>query len=144
MCKVMGMPELEHDERFADLRGRQKNRDALNALVEEWLATQPSDAEALAKLEAARVPCAPVLDPADAINHPYFVSRRAVRTIKDPVIGEVVIPGNPLRMSAYPWDLEQVAPLLGEHNTEVLTELGYSAGEISALADAGVLRAGDR
>jgi crotonobetainyl-CoA:carnitine CoA-transferase CaiB-like acyl-CoA transferase len=55
-----------------------------------------------------------------------------------------VIPGNPLRFSEYPWDLDQVAPLLGEHNAEVLTELGYSPDAIRSLVDAGVLRSGDR
>ena len=144
ICRAMGMPELEHDERFADLKGRHKNRGELNAIVEEWLATHTTDAEVLAKLEEARVPCAPVLDPADAIGHPYFESRRAIRRINDPIIGEVIIPGNPLRFSEFPFDLEQVAPLLGEHNAEVLGELGYAADTISALAEAGVLRSADR
>ena len=139
-----GMPELENDERFADLRSRYKNRDELNAIVEEWLATHTTDAEVLAKLEAGRVPCAPVLDPADAIGHPYFESRRAIRRINDPIIGEVIIPGNPLRFSEFPFDLDQYAPLLGEHNGEVLAELGYTPNTVAALVEAGVLRSADR
>ena len=140
----MGRPDLEHDERFSGLRERHKGRHELNAIVEAWMATVPTDAELIARLEAERVPCAPVLDPADAIGHPYFESRRMIRRIKDPILGEVVIPGNPLRFSEYPWDLDQVAPLLGQHNAEVLGELGYRADEISELTEAGVLRSADR
>ena len=143
-CRVIGRPELEHDERFADLRGRHKNREELNAIIDAWIMTHRTDTEVLAKLEAGRIPSAPVLDPADAIGHPYFESRRAVRRINDPILGEVAIPGNPLRFSEYPWDLDQVAPLLGEHNAEVLTELGYSEAAIAELVGAGVLRSGDR
>lgn len=143
-CRTIGRPDLEHDERFADLRGRHKNREELNAIVDAWIMSHSTDAEVLAKLEAGRIPSAPVLDPADAIGHPYFESRRAVRRISDPILGEVAIPGNPLRFSEYPWDLEQVAPLLGEHNAEVLGELGYSPASIQSLVDAGVLRSGDR
>lgn len=144
MCRAMGRPDLEHDERFVGLRERHKSRHEVNAIVEAWMATVPTDAEVIARLEAERVPCAPVLDPADAIGHPYFESRRMIRRIKDPILGEVVIPGNPLRFSEYPWDLDQVAPLLGQHNAEVLGELGYRADEISELTEAGVLRSADR
>jgi formyl-CoA transferase len=66
----MQRPELEHDERFGDLRARHKHRDELNEIIEAWMATFPSDAELLAQLESERVPCAPVLDAADAIHHP--------------------------------------------------------------------------
>jgi CoA:oxalate CoA-transferase len=143
-CRAIGRPDLEHDERFADLRGRHKNRQDLNDLIEAWMATKDSDAEILALLEAQRVPCAPVIEPYQAIGHPYFESRRMIRRIPDPILGEVVIPGNPIRMSAHPEDLDLVAPLLGQHNAEVLAELGYADADIEALVHAGVLRQGDR
>ena len=143
-CRAIERPDLEHHELFADLRGRHRNRHDLNALIEAWMATVPTDAEVITRLEAQRVPCAPVLEPWEAIGHPYFESRRMVRRIRDPILGEVVIPGNPLRFSEHPGDLDQVAPLLGEHNAEVLTELGYSPDAIAGLVEAGVLRSGDR
>ena len=143
MCRAIERPDLEKDERFADLRGRHKNRHEINAIIEAWMTTIPTDAEVIARLEAQRVPCAPVIEPADAIGHPYFESRRMIRRIKDPILDEVIIPGNPLRLSEYPWDLDQMAPLLGEHNAEVLTQLGYAPEAIAAMEAAGVLRRGD-
>ncbi len=143
-CEAMRQPELLVDPRFADIRGRHKNRDELNPLVEAWMATFASDADLLERLEEHRIPCAPVLDAADAINHPYFIERRMVRTITDPFIGELVIPGNPLRFSEQPEELELTTPALGEHNGEVLRSVGYTAEEISAMETAGILCSRDR
>jgi crotonobetainyl-CoA:carnitine CoA-transferase CaiB-like acyl-CoA transferase len=142
-CRAMGRPDLERDERFADLAARQRNRDELNAMVEAWMATFATDADVLAALDAERVPCAPVLPPQDAKDHPYFQARRMVRTVPDPVLGEITIPGNPLRFSEMDGDLDLVAPRLGEHNAEVLAEVGYTDADVAALTDAGVLRRGE-
>ena len=108
------------------------------------MATFATDTDLLTKLEEHRIPCAPVLDAADALTHPYFVERRMVKTINDPIIGEMMIPGNPLRFSEQPEELDLVTPSLGEHNAQVLGLLGYSPDEIAALEAAGVLRRGDR
>jgi CoA:oxalate CoA-transferase len=59
-CRAIGQPELEHDERFAGLGGRHKNKDELNALIDEWTMSHTTES-ALAALESERVPCAPVL-----------------------------------------------------------------------------------
>lgn len=143
-CRAMGRPDLATDERFADIAVRQRNRHELNALVEAWMAGFATDAEVLEVLDAERVPCAPVLAPYEAIGHPYFEHRRMVRVVHDPVLGEVAIPGNPLRLSEQPHDLDLVAPLLGQHNADVLAEVGYTAAEVAGLEEAGVLRRGDR
>lgn len=143
MCQAMGRPDLESDERFADLAARQKNRHELNALIEEWMARFETDADVLAALEERRVPCAPVLGPSDAAGHPYFRERRMARTVPDPLLGEVTVPGNPLRFSEQPFDLDLLAPLLGQHNREVLAELGYSDDDVGRLEATGVLHHGD-
>jgi len=140
LCRAMGRAELIDDERFASIIDRHDNSVELNDLVEGWLCSLPSDADALARLDAERVPCAPVLSPDEAIGHPYFEARGMVRLIDDPVMGSFHVPGNPIRLSAQPDDPDLVAPLLGEHNAAVLRELGYTDEHIAALEGRGVLR----
>jgi crotonobetainyl-CoA:carnitine CoA-transferase CaiB-like acyl-CoA transferase len=66
-----------------------------------------------------------------------------VRTIHDRILGDFDIPGFALRFSDFPLGLELEAPLLGEHNEEVLTTyLGYSSERVSELRQKGVLRDG--
>ena len=96
-----------------------------------------------AALEDRRVPCAKVIAPIDALGHPHFESREMIRRVDDPVLGEVVIPGSPLRLSEQPDQLELQAPLLGQHNEEILAQLGYDNDAVTALGEAGVLHAGD-
>ena len=101
--------------------------------------------EALARLEEFRVPSAPVISPYDAPKYEYFEKRGTLRTVKDPILGDFVIPGFPLRFSEQPEFPELTAPLLGEHNQRVLGELlGYSADKIAALVTNGVLIKGNR
>jgi crotonobetainyl-CoA:carnitine CoA-transferase CaiB-like acyl-CoA transferase len=112
-------------------------------MIEAWMAGFPDDAAVLAALEAARVPSGPVLSPTEALNHPYYRERGTVRTTRDPILGELAIPGFPLRFSAQPELPDLQAPLLGEHNATVLERvLGYDAARIGQLRDAGVLVTG--
>ena len=75
----------------------------------------PSDEAVLAALEQNRIACAPVLSVEDTLAHPYFKARQMVRTVTDPILGEVTIPGFPLKFSVYPDLPDLQAPLLGQH-----------------------------
>ena len=76
----------------------------------------------------------------DTMNHPHFKARNMVRTVPDPILGEVTIPGFPLKFSAFPKPLDIRAPMLGEHGAEVLRDqLGMSDSEIAQLRNNGVL-----
>ena len=145
VCAALGQPELEQDPRFAQADRRAANQRELIALIEAWLTNFPDNTAVLAHLEQHRVPSAPVLNPIEAIEHPYFLERGMVRFIEDPILGPLAIPGFPLRFSAQPECPDLVAPLLGQHNSAVLSRvLDYAPERISALAAQGVLAAGDR
>ena len=109
-------------------------------IIETWMTGFPDNDAILDHLEQYRVPAAPVMDPADAIEHPYYRERGMINEFEDPVMGPMAIPGFPLRFSERPEGLDLVGPTLGQHNSEVLKSvLGYSEDRITDLADAGVL-----
>ncbi len=145
MCRAMERPDLETDPRFAESPARAENQDTLIPMIEAWMAGFPSDAAVLERLEAHRVPCGPVLNPADAVDHPYFRGRGTVREVVDPFLGALDLPGFPLRFSGQAEYPARAAPLLGEHNADILGEVaGYDGARIAALAGAGVLVQGER
>ena len=139
LLKVIGCEQFKTDPRFADNAGRVKHKQVLIDAIEAWLQTTTSDEEAVRVLEENHVPVAPVLSVPEAMAHPHHNVRKTVRTVSDRAFGNVKIPGVPLRFSQYPEHLPLQAPFLGEHNAEVLKALGYSDGDVAALAQAGVL-----
>ena len=140
LCKAMGREDLIKDERFKTNELRVANLPDLIALIEGWLQSFPTDAAAIEALQAVRVPVAPILTVPQAIAHPHHRARGTVRRVSDRMLGEFDIPGMPLRFSGHPDLPELQAPLLGEHNGEILTGLlGYDAARVAELERAGVL-----
>ena len=140
LCEAIGRPELGKDQRYLHRRERTQRRTEIIRIIEECLATMPSDEASVEALRRARVPVAPILSVREAMEHPHLVERGTVRSVKDPILGEFKIPGFPLRFSGFPKEIEFDAPLLGEHNAAVLEKyLGYSTGRIAELERTGVL-----
>jgi CoA:oxalate CoA-transferase len=106
---------------------------AVGEIVEAWLQTFPSREAAIAALEQERIPCAPVLTLNDAMSQPHLTERGTVRYVTDPQIGRFAIPGNPVRFSEWQHEADLKADLLGEHNEEILGEIGFSKQEIDQL-----------
>jgi len=121
MTRALGKPELARDPRFASAELRGEHQEALIPIIETWLQSFPTDRAALDVLAEHRVPAAPVMSIEGTMEHPHFAARRMVRTVPDPVAGDVMIPGFPFKFSAFPDELPLVAPCLGQHNGEVLS-----------------------
>ncbi len=140
LCEAMGRPELARDPRFAGLPARVENREAVTEVIEGWLASMPDDAKSLEAMRAVRVPVAPIHTLEDAINHPHLRARGTVAEVHDRVLGDIKVPGFPIRFSEFPSPVNQQAPLLGEHNDLILRKyLGYPDERIAALKDQRVL-----
>jgi crotonobetainyl-CoA:carnitine CoA-transferase CaiB-like acyl-CoA transferase len=123
MVKAMGMPQLAHDRRFVDPRSRRDNNEALKAIIETWLCGFVSRDDAIAALEAERVPCAPVLSLRQAISQPHLRERGTVRRVIDEQIGAFDIPGLAAKFSRWAPSQTLAADCLGAHNEAILRDL---------------------
>jgi crotonobetainyl-CoA:carnitine CoA-transferase CaiB-like acyl-CoA transferase len=142
-CKAIDRPDLIDDPRYRLMEDRAACRHELVALTEAWMNTFDTDAEVIARFEAQRVPCSPVLSPLDAIGHEYFEHRDMVRWVEDPLLGKIPIPGYPFKFGGQPELPDLTAPLLGQHNSEILSShLGMTDERIAELTAAGVLTMG--
>jgi len=145
LTKAMGRPDLATDPRFNPSTVRAENQAELIPQIQEWLLTFPDNDAVFEACRVARIPIAPVMDPVETITHPQYVARDMVRRVPDPVVGDVLIAGFPFKFSAQPELPDIVAPLLGEHNAELLGELlDIDAAEVAALEARGVLHRSDR
>lgn len=143
LCEAMGKPEITRDPRFTDNASRLNNLDELVAIIEGWIQSQLSDDTAIEILKEHHVPIAPILSVPEALQHPHLRQRGTVRTVHDRILGDLEVPGFALRFSEFPGTLDLQAPLLGEHNEEILTEwLNYSTDEVRELERKRILRSG--
>jgi len=139
LCKAIGREDLAADPRFTTVAARYRNADEVFSILEEWFAATPED-EALRRLDQNRVPAGPVLSVDEAMEHPHVRGRGTVRKVRDRILGEFDLQRSALRFSAFPEELPLQAPLLGEHNAQVLRGyLGYSDDRIAQLEAQGVL-----
>jgi len=140
MVAALGMPELMNDERFDTPVNRRTNKQALMDIIEDWMATLDGRDAVLAVLAEHRVPAAPVLALDEVIQHPHMQARGTIRQAADPHLGTFPIPGLPFRSSAWQMPDNVTAPLLGEHNEQVLGDLlGLTSDEIEKLYVDGIL-----
>lgn len=145
LCRAMGQPELAEDIRFKAPAERARNQKELIAIIEAWLQSATSDDASIAAMKELRVPHAPVLSVAEAVNHPHLRQRGTVRTVHDQLLGDFEVPGFALRFSDYPQRLNLEAPTLGQQNASVLNRfLGYSDEVIHALEARGILQSANR
>ncbi|HXG76219.1 MAG TPA: CoA transferase [Gaiellaceae bacterium] len=141
LCEALELPELLADARFRTNPDRVANREPLVSLLSARLRERPAE-EWLERLRAAGVPAAPVADVADVVAAPQTQALGMLQTLPHPTIPDLRLAALPLSFEGERALHRSPPPLVGEHTAEVLGEAGYSAEEIAALAEAGVVRVG--
>jgi formyl-CoA transferase/CoA:oxalate CoA-transferase len=126
LCGVLGHPEWADDARFAHNPDRVANREAATALLAGAAASWSTD-DLVAALEAAGVPCGPIRDAAGAAGEPQTEALGIVQRLDHPAIDEFRSLGLPFVVDGQRPPLRRVPPALGEHQAEVLDELGLTA-----------------
>ncbi len=140
LCEAIGRPHLADDPRFATNKLRCENLVELNAILEPVF-DQQSTEYWLDLLDLAMVPCAPINQIEQVINHPQLKARNMIIDTYDPIAGGFKIAGNPIKMSSMPdHDSAPGAPEIGEHNFEIYGSLiGLGDTDLKALHDEGVI-----
>src|SRR5256885_12512421 len=115
-----------------------RSRHALAAEIEKTTAKE-SRAHWLDRLESAGVPSGPINTYPEALSDPHTLARGMVVDLVHPGAGPIKALGVPVHLSETPGAVDRPAPLIGQHNDEILAELGYDAAARQRLRDAGVV-----
>ena len=137
-CDGMEMPELKANPDYATNVERAQNRSTIVPQLQAVFIKHPV-AYWVEKLQAVNVPCGPINDLADVFADPQLIAREMVQEIPHPTLGTVKQLGLPIKFSRTPGALDQPPPLLGEHNQEILQDLGFSSSEIDELKAADII-----
>jgi formyl-CoA transferase len=137
LANAIGHPELVKDPRFADPQAIARNSQALTGILDRAFATQPL-AHWKQALDQARITYGVVQTPEEAAHDPQLKANDIVVPLEG-VDGLDSVISSPITVLASPKVTARRGPGLGEHNDEVLAQLGYSADEISSFRSDGVI-----
>lgn len=121
-CKVLGLEELQDDERFTDSYHRVQNRDVLIELIEQ-VSVSWTTADLIAAFEEVGVPCAPIHDYTQVFADPVLTDRGFFWDADHPAAGTVRMLGSPMRFSRTPTIRDHAGPELGDATDSVLAEI---------------------
>ena len=138
MCHAIGRPDFLEDPRFATNTDRVQHRTECVETLSEIFHTKSTE-HWVKVITDAGIPCGPINRVSQVINDPQVLARNMVVNVPHPEVPDLRVPGPPLKLTATPPTVRRYPPLLGEHNEEILTDAGYSPGQISRLREKGVI-----
>ena len=140
VCKALGIQHLENDPRYLNQDVRRENSASLIAVMDAIFLTKTA-AEWMAHLKATGdIICTPVQTLQDLRTDPQVLANGYLVEAQHETLGKVKVRGSAIEMSATPVKINPVAPELGQHTEEVLSEtLGYTWEEIGKLHETEVI-----
>lgn len=139
LCGTLGSPTWATDPALATAAGRRAHQDRIDERLAQWCAGRMRD-EIVDTLWDAGVPVAKVMQPHRQAELDQLAARGFFEVVDHPVCGPARLSSVPMRLSGGPCRFHtQPAPLLGQHNRELLAELGLTDAEIAQLEADGVI-----
>ena len=135
---AIGLGDLSEDPRFATPTDQLVNKDAMNAALSARFEERSTD-EWIADLEPQGVLCAKIRTFAEAAEDPQLQANKMVVEMEHPAAGTLRLLGTPARLHGTPPTYRIPPSDLGEHNQDILDELGYSPEQIDDLVEKRVI-----
>jgi crotonobetainyl-CoA:carnitine CoA-transferase CaiB-like acyl-CoA transferase len=137
--RLIGEDHWLSDPRFADDISRGNHGELVSERMARWCETRTTE-ECLAELDEARIPAGPVYSPQEALEHEHVQAMKFMLPIDYPGLPKPApVADTPVRLSETPGGIRHRAPVLGEHTSELLAEIGYDEAAVAALRAAGVV-----
>jgi CoA:oxalate CoA-transferase len=138
-CEHVDQKNLIFGPRFCSNAERTANHSELFPILSNIMRQRTTD-EWINALEEIGVPCGPINTIDKVVNHPQVQAREMITQVMHKVTGAVGVPGVPIKLSDTPGNVDAPAPSLGEHTTEILTDvLKMSSHEIEQLRTEGII-----
>ncbi|MGW2232819.1 CaiB/BaiF CoA transferase family protein [Streptomyces sp. NPDC001759] len=138
LMRLVGRPDLIDEPWFATGAERAAHADVLDEAVGTWIAAR-TRTEVLAAFEKAEAAVAPIQDVRDVLTDPQYQALDTVTTLDDPDLGPLRMQNVLFRLSDTPGAIRWAGRAHGADTTEVLTELGLTAAELTALREEGAV-----
>jgi len=138
LARTIGHAELADDPGFVTLTGRLANRDACNALVASWMGER-GRAEVVESLNRAGIPVGPVNSYGDVARDPHVLERDSLQPTRIEDGSVIQMHGPVAKFSRTPTRVRTGAPALGQHNEEILGEIGVDGPSRVRLKESGVI-----
>jgi CoA:oxalate CoA-transferase len=138
-CGVADLNGIVDDDRFSTNPNRNKNYDIIRPLIAEQMLKRTTE-EWGKILDDAGVPNGPINYVNQVLENEQVIAREMIVEVDHPIAGPLKMPGVAIKLSETPGAIQKCAPLLGEHNKELLKEFfDYSEDEVEKLIADGVL-----
>ena len=137
-CNAIGHPDLKDDPKFATNPDRVAHRAEMVDLLNSIFATN-TVAHWVKVIDEAGVPVGPINKTSDVVADEQVNAREMFLEINHPKVPDLRVPNSPIKLRGTPAELRMAPPALGEHNEEVLAELGYDSEAFAKLLESGAV-----
>jgi formyl-CoA transferase len=138
LFRAIGRPDLVDDPRFRTNADRLRHAEELDAIIGAFIGTR-TQAENVSFFEAAEVTIGPIYDTPQIMADPHVIERELIADYPDAEMGQIPMHHVVPRLDGTPGSIRTRAPKLGEHNRELLGEIGIGGDDYAALQGAGVI-----